>query len=576
VAHDKDSRLTQVSDPTGTYGFSYDHMGRLATTTVQYAFLTGQTFTNTYSYDAGSNRTGYTAPDGSTNSYTYDTLNRLTNLSNSWAGAFGFSYDSLSRRTSMTRPNNISTNYSYDSLSRLLSVLHQAGGTTTIDGATYTVDNVGNRLSKTNQINSTTDNYTYDLIYQLTQVAQAGNTTESYAYDAVGNRQSSLGVSPYSYDNSNQLTSTPSATFTHDNNGNTLTKVEGTDTTSYAWDFENRMTSVTLPASGGVVSFKYDPVGRRIQKTFGSSTTNYIYDGAGIAEEVSGSGTILAKYAQGEGIDEPMAMSRSGAILYYHADGLGTITSLTDGSGSAQAAYTYDSFGKQILGTGSVTNPFRYTGRELDQETGLYYYRARYYDQNTGRFLTEDPLGHTGGINFYEFVSNDPSNRVDPLGLRDILVLTWNRRGKSVGHVVAMEMDGKIILSQFPGNPSCHCRKGPNTPFTWAETLKEEGRQPDGVFKVYVPDDYAFNNAALDQKNRPTWNWVPNLFVGDDETNCVYAVARALESGGVPVPDSFWPGNFDSSMRWMQRRHKPRDKWNVSPGKLPSNLRSTP
>jgi len=253
----------------------------------------------------------------------------------------------------------------------------------------------------------------------LSQVAQVGAPTETYTYDAAGNRQSSLGASPYSYNNSNQLTSTPSATFTYDSNGNTLTKVEssGTVITSYAWDFENRMTSVTLPNGGGVVSFQYDPLGRRVQKTFGSSITNYVYDGSGIAEEVNGSGTIVARYAQGVGIDEPLAMSRSGAVLYYHADGLGTITSLTDGSGSAQAAYTYDSFGKPLLGS-SITNPFRYTGRELDSETGLYYFRARYYDSGIGRFMSEDPLGTSGGFNLFEYVLNDPINLYDPSGLK--------------------------------------------------------------------------------------------------------------------------------------------------------------
>src|SRR5580704_542438 len=89
------------------------------------------------------------------------------------------------------------------------------------------------------------------------------NTTETYTYDPVGNRLSSLGVSPYSVNSSNELSSTPSTSHTYDNNGNTLTKVVGTNTTGYAWDYENRMTSVTLPGTGGTITFKYDPFGRR-------------------------------------------------------------------------------------------------------------------------------------------------------------------------------------------------------------------------------------------------------------------------------------------------------------------------
>ncbi len=167
----------------------------------------------------------------------------------------------------MTRPNSITTNYSYDNLSRLLSVLHQSGSTT-LDGASYTVDNAGNRTAKTDQYANVTSNYTYDPIYELTQVTQATNTTESYTFDAVGNRLSSLGVSSYTNNSSNELTSTSSTTYTYDNNGNTADRRSTPPgTTTYAWDFENRLTSVTLPGSGGTVTFKYDPFGRRIYKS---------------------------------------------------------------------------------------------------------------------------------------------------------------------------------------------------------------------------------------------------------------------------------------------------------------------
>src|SRR5207253_5300819 len=142
----------------------------------------------------------------------------------SGTGNFGFTYDTLSRRTQMTRPNGLKSVYAYDNLSRLQSVLHQSGSTT-LDGASYTVDNAGNRTSKTDQLAGVTSNYTYDPIYELTQVTQAATTTESYTYDPVGNRLSSLGVSPYSVNTSNELTSTPSTTYTYDSNGNTLTKV---------------------------------------------------------------------------------------------------------------------------------------------------------------------------------------------------------------------------------------------------------------------------------------------------------------------------------------------------------------
>src|SRR5438094_3310145 len=106
-----------------------------------------------------------------------------------------------------------------------------------------------------------------------------------------------------------------------DSNGNTLTKVVGSNTTQYAWDFENRLTSVTLPGSGGTVSFKYDPFGRRILKSFSSGTTIFAYDGVNLVEETNASGGVVARYSQDLGVDEPLVMLRSGATSYYQVDG---------------------------------------------------------------------------------------------------------------------------------------------------------------------------------------------------------------------------------------------------------------
>jgi YD repeat-containing protein len=161
--YDLVGKIQQVTDPTGTYGFAYDNMGRLIGTTTQYSFLPGYNFQNAYAYDAASNRTSLTAPDGSTNTYQYDTLNRLTTLTNSLTGGFGFGYDALSRRTQLTRPNGINTNYNYDSVSRLLSVFHQAGSTT-LDGASYGYDLASNRTSKTNYLNGIAENYGYEFV----------------------------------------------------------------------------------------------------------------------------------------------------------------------------------------------------------------------------------------------------------------------------------------------------------------------------------------------------------------------------------------------------------------------------
>ena len=108
-------------------------------------------------------------------------------------------------------------------------------------------------------------------------------------------------------------------------------------------------------------------------------------------------------------------MLRSSATSYYHADGLGSITSLSNSAGALAQTYTFDSFGKQTNSSGSLTNSFQYTARESDTETGLYYYRARYYDPSIGRFLSEDPARLEQNI--FAYVANSPANFTDPTGL---------------------------------------------------------------------------------------------------------------------------------------------------------------
>ena len=357
-----------------------------------------------------------TDPESGTTHYTYDTLNRLTGLNDFQSHNFTFGYDALSRRSQLTRPNGINTNYSYDNVSHLLSVLHQLGSTT-VDGASYVYDSAGNRTAKTDQASSVTSNYGYDAIYQLTGVSQGSTSTESYTYDTVGNRLSSLGVSPYSYNSSNELTSTPSTTYTYDNNGSTVTKVDSTGTTTYTWDYVNQLSSVALPGSGGTVSFKYDPFGRRIQKSGPSGTVNYLYDGPNPLEEVDQNGNVLARYTQSGLIDEPLSELRASTTSYYEQDGIDAVTSLSNSAGALANTYSYDCFGKLTASTGTITNPFQYTSREFDLETGLLNYRARYYDPTIGRFVSEDPIGFHAGVNFYDYVLNRPTVFLDPTGL---------------------------------------------------------------------------------------------------------------------------------------------------------------
>jgi len=559
--YDNDSQLTQVQDPTGTYQLTYDNMGRLKQATTNYAFLTGKTFTDAYAYDAASNRTSLTDPENGSTSYSYDSLNRLTTLAPPSAfgsGSFGLSYDALSRRTQLTRPNSISTSYAYDSLSRLLSLTH-AKHSTTLDGASYTVDAVGNRTSRTPLPGSTATNYSYDGIYELLTATQGSTTQESYSYDVVGNRLSSLGVSPYSYNTSNELTAKPGVTYTYDNNGNTLTKTDSTGTTTYAWDFENRLTSITLPGSGGTVSFKYDPLGRRIHKSSSGSTSIYAYDADNLIEETSGAGAVVARYTQGLSIDEPLAELRSPTTSYYEADGLGSLTSLSNSSGAIANTYTYDSFGNLTASTGTVVNPFRYTGREFDSETGLYYYRARYYDPNAGHFLSEDPIRLGGGINFYAYVDGSPINGSDPLGLWNKDThdkLFWNALEPcGVDHETiyklqkaSADFDAKLE-NQMPGEAYKHGMEAP-----WQQTV-------EGTIEAIFARD-TFIKSSVGEA-------IGNYDLGGDWTTPLAQAMHTLQDmtspvhmkNGLPLP---WP-TFPNGLRHGDERGSQATWVNMTP-----------
>jgi RHS repeat-associated protein len=140
-----------------------------------------------------------------------------------------------------------------------------------------------------------------------------------------------------------------------------------------------------------------------------------------LVEETNATGAVVARYTQSDNLDEPLAMLRSGTTSYYQSDGLNSVTSLSNAAGALPQTYTFDSFGNQTASTGSLTNPFRYTGREFDAETSLYYMRARYFDPASGRFLNEDPIGFAGGSDLYSYVDGDPTSLVEAASTR-----IWN------------------------------------------------------------------------------------------------------------------------------------------------------
>jgi RHS repeat-associated protein len=503
---------------------TYDAGNRLTAATDSF----GRTIS--YQYDVLGNRTQMTAPDGKTTTYSYDAAGRLGKLNYSTA-AFSFAYDKLGRAVSASNPNGAVAIYSYDSLSRLRRLIDlNAKGA--VNSYTHTYDKTGNRLTKTELKQSFT--YSYDPLHRLAgTTANVAGRNEEYTYDPVGNRLTGPATATsYSYAFANELTGKTGGTYQYDNNGNLIGKADGTTTWTYGYDFENRLISVTKVqgSSTSIINFKYDPFGRRIEKSVNDgstvTTTGYIYDGENVLYEYDRNNAVATRYVHNLGTDNHLAMEKNGKLYVYYKDTLGSVIAITDYWGNIVQTYDYDSFGNIVsIKDPTFEQPYTYTGREWDKETGLYYYRARYYDPMEGRFIQKDPSGFDGGINLYVYVGNSPLNRTDPTGLKWVWYckrrLAWST--------------SPLVSSLFPFVGHCYMKFGdeplgfyqtPEAPnWTVLDERTPGASTPEGGERTLIINRWC----------RPSW-------VSDCEYNClrsrVSVGAQGAPIGGSPLSNN--------------------------------------
>jgi len=271
--------------------------------------------------------------------------------------------------------------------------------------------------------------YGYDAAGQLTSVKRNGIPVESYAYDVNGNRQSSHRHASYTIGSGNRLRQGGDWTLAYDFEGNLVTKsntVSGV-VLSLFWDYRNRLTRVERQNPGDsaplVTDYRYDPFNRRIAVTKEGHTTWTYYDGGQpLVDFVDDESTPTAIQFAGEKLDELYAVwRREKGLFWVLTDPLGTPRRLLDTNGVPVAALEFDSFGNPLTASGiepEAAGRFGFTGREWDPVTGFYFYRARYYDPELGRFLSEDPLQFAAGdSNLYRYVFNQPNTLTDPTGM---------------------------------------------------------------------------------------------------------------------------------------------------------------
>ena len=471
--------LLSESDPAASYSYAYNVLGRSTTITQSIAGLTPTvTLAQQFDADGDRTQLSATIGQTADfmNNYAYNGLGQMTQVTQS--GATGgdavaekridISYDAAGQFNTVSRYADLAgtelvaeSDYTYDLAGQLTALDHHQG-TTDLENYTWTYDQAGNMTASTSSLDGAVS-YSNDATGQLTGADYDYQTNESYTYDATGNRTNT----GYTTGTGNRLLSDGTYTYTYNAEGNRTAKfidtnADGvldsgdTDVTTYTWDYRDRLTEVDHFAAYGdqadqVVKYTYDYANRLVGRSLDAngdgtvdSSTAYVYDGNQIALQFDHAGTGAAtasdlshRYLWGPAVDQLLAdeqmsplqpdqgegfdQSTPGNVVWPLTDNLGTIRDLAtydSNSGVTSIANhrVYDAYGNLTSQTNSAVDcVFGYTGKMLDDATGLQNNVNRWYDAKIGRLTSNDPIG--ADVNLYRYSNNSPLTHVDPMGL---------------------------------------------------------------------------------------------------------------------------------------------------------------
>jgi RHS repeat-associated protein len=432
---DGKGRKAVMTDLAGSETYTYDALGRVATVT---RTTDGVPYGTTTTYKTFGPPATVTYPDGEVVTYAYDAGGRLRWLHSNQGLTYasGMTYNAAGQLTQITYGDGVVRTQIYEPTTQRLATLDSVKDATVLQSFTYGYDEVGNVTSITdNRPFGNNQTFVYDDLNRLTTATATGlYGVHTYSYNKIGNFLTKTGLAQtltYTYGATTRtcnrlmphaVTGTTDGnvtkTYTYDCNGNLTADGERTLT----WDADNKPVSITKTGVG-TTTFAYSGEGTRVKKVSTTKVVRY----AGSYEDHLDLQQYNVKHilAGTQHIATRVVGGPNHGLYFFHGDHLGSLNVMTRAGVEVQRL-TYLPFGETYTnaGTADLTfHRFRFTDQEEDLETGLYYYKARYYNPALGRFISPDSVvpepGDPQSLNRYSYVRNNPLTRIDPTGNED-------------------------------------------------------------------------------------------------------------------------------------------------------------
>lgn len=406
----KDGRLVEAKNEHSSIKLEYDEAGRLVSEETDGRVLR-------YLRNEVGALVGLVTPGGDTISYLRDRDQRLTGITD-WRGdRYKISLPPSGPPAEIRYPNGVTVNTSTNEmgLPARWAVLHSGPSQVQLDATAWQHDECDRLVTATRD--GKERSYRYNRASRLTEVLCSDPTLqEAFDLDSCGNRVQSDGA-PCSYDALNRLLRHGNGEYVYDGLGNQTEVRDGKDSRRYRFNGRGQLVEITMP--GIVASYKYDPLGRRISKQVNGIVTHFEWAGTQLLSETveDGKAVVRRDYLVCPEFLTPLAFREGTSVYYVHAGRLQEPLSVTDKNAQIVWKSEYLAFGRVLVSVGRVRQPLRLPGQYFDQESGLHYAIARYYDPNFGRFLSMDPRRQPGAsLNYYAYCDGDPVNRIDPIG----------------------------------------------------------------------------------------------------------------------------------------------------------------